>query len=283
MTTMKQNSPIKNILAVKPTYFDVEYEINPFMRDSNGQLQKIDKIKAFDQWESLKKTYIKLGLVFHEVAPSKDHPDMVFTANQMFPFINNLGEQSFILSHMATPERAGEVLFFKKWAQSLNFKTYQISVGPFEGMGDALWSYDNRKVFLGFGFRTHPDAAEQLQKLTGKEIVRLMLINPNFYHLDTCLSILNDDTCAFVKEAFDHESLSKIKSHFKNCIELSAKESKDGLACNLFCPDGENIIIEQTNINTISRLADQKFKVHPVDTSEFIKSGGSVFCLKLAF
>lgn len=284
-TGMQEKMSLHSILMVPPTYFKIGYEINPFMRAVDGELNIVNERIAQQQWNALQQIYLDLKLNVLQVPASETHPDMVFTANQLLPFKDpkNDNEQSFILSHMATAERAGEVIFFKNWASERGYKTYQLNIGPFEGMGDALWSTDESVLFLGHGYRTHQDVAEELEKLTQKKVVSLKLVSPYFYHLDTCLAIINKDTCAYVKEAFDENSFKKLQSHFKTMIEIPFDEAKKFLACNLFCPDGKTIIIEQQNVQTISRLADHGFIIKKVDTTEFLKSGGSVFCLKLAF
>lgn len=282
---MKQKNVTQSVLVVPPNFFKVGYEINPFMRSGDGELNYVDEKKAMKQWNALQQVYLDLGINVLQIAPSEMHPDMVFTANQLLPFKDpkNNFETSFVLSHMATAERAGEVIFFKNWATERGYKTYQLPVGPFEGMGDALWSSDQKTLFLGYGYRTHKDVATELEKLTQSKVVSLKLVSPYFYHLDTCLAILDQHRCAFVKEAFDDESLKKLDEHFEVKIEIPIEEAKKSLACNLFCPDQKTIIIDQQNKETISRLTDYKFDIKTVDTSEFLKSGGSVFCLKLAF
>lgn len=282
---MKEKSNINNVLMVPPTFFKIGYEINPFMRSVDGELNIVNERIAQEQWNALQQIYFDLGLNILQIPGSKTHPDMVFTANQLLPFKDpkNNFQQSFILSHMATAERAGEVIFFKQWAEERGYKTYQLNIGPFEGMGDALWSSDESKLFLGYGYRTHKDVGIELEKLTEKKVIPLKLVSPYFYHLDTCLAIIDQDTCAFVKEAFDSESLATLDKHFTTKIEIPFEEAKKSLACNLFCPDGKTIIIDKQNTETIARLSDYQYDIKAVDTAEFLKSGGSVFCLKLAF
>lgn len=273
---------ISNIIMVSPTYFRVDYEINPFMRDESGALKKVNSEQALQQSNFLKSLYQEMGLSVIEIPPSKDHPDMVFTANQLLPFKKD-GQTQFILSHMASTERAGEVLFFKNWAQQNNYKTHQLSIGPFEGMGDALWNWDQSQLYLGYGFRTHLLVAKELEKITEKKVIPLKLISPHFYHLDTCLAFLRQGEVAYVKEAFAPESIEVLKEQFENLIEIPFAEATGGLACNLFCPDQKTVLIDESNVGTISMLRDRKYEIKAVDTSEFRKSGGSVFCLKLAF
>ena len=45
-------------------------------------------------------------------------------------------------------------------------------------------------------------------------------------------------------------------------------------------PNGKDIIIQQGARKTVESLKANGFKIHEVDTSEYIKSGGSVFCMK---
>jgi len=61
----------------RPDYFDVIYEINPWMDTSN----KPDKKKALEQWEALYKTYLSLGVEVELINQADNQPDMVFTAN----------------------------------------------------------------------------------------------------------------------------------------------------------------------------------------------------------
>ena len=58
-------------------------------------------------------------------------------------------------------------------------------------------------------------------------------------------------------------------------------ESAEGFACNAHCPDTKHVIIDAACIETARVLADAGYDVRRVDTSEFRKSGGSVFCMKM--
>ncbi|NDB82577.1 MAG: amidinotransferase, partial [Alphaproteobacteria bacterium] len=49
------------------------------------------------------------------------------------------------------------------------------------------------------------------------------------------------------------------------------------------CPDQKHVIIQKGCQKTLQLLKDHDFVPLEVDTSEFIKSGGSVFCMKLMF
>jgi N-dimethylarginine dimethylaminohydrolase len=75
-----------------------------------------------------------------------------------------------------------------------------------------------------------------------------------------------------------------LKSIFNNLIEVPLEEADSpGFACNAHCPDQKHVIIQTGCQKTLQLLKDYDFVPLEVDTSEFIKSGGSVFCMKLMF
>jgi hypothetical protein len=150
----------------------------------------------------------------------------------------------------------------------------------FEGCGDTLINYDTGEVFGGFGFRTDERAYQQLENLIRKPIYRLKLVNPEFYHLDTCLALINADTAAIVEEAFDRESLAFLKTKFKNIVRIPLDEGRKQLAGNMTSVGGRTVIMNTGCDVTKEQLETLGISVIEVDTSEFVKAGGSVFCMK---
>lgn len=269
----------QTMLMVSPEYFDVEYSINPHMLDENGNLNKVDKEKALKQWCDLKATFEQVGMKVQVINGAQGLPDMVFCANQTFPFTKD-GQKSFILSKMQSEKRQPEVQYFKAWAIENKIQTYEIESKLFEGMGDALWNYETGQIFAGFGFRTSPQTYTELEKIVGRKMITFELNDDRFYHLDTCLSLLNKDTAAYVKEAFTQEGLTTLQANIPNLIGVPIDEATKQLACNMCTPNGRDIIIQKGAIQTVNQLKKLGFQVHEVETSEYIKSGGSVFCMK---
>jgi len=268
-----------SLLMVHPEYFTVEYNINPHMLDANGELNKIDCNLALTQWQDLKQTFESLGLQVQVMPGAKGLPDMVFCANQTFPFYKD-GKKHLILSQMHSDKRKPEVKFFKEWADSHGYHTHALENENFEGMGDALWNYESGQIFAGYGFRTSPQAYEQIEKFVEKKIVTFELKDSRFYHLDTCLAILNNNTAAFVREAFTPEGVATLESFFSNLIEVPSHEAHKQLAGNMCCVNGQDVVLQTGATQTVQLLKKHGFRVHEVDTGEFIKSGGSVFCMK---
>src|SRR3989344_8469275 len=67
----------KSLLLCPPTYYDIKYEINPWMSKDNP----IDKARAMEQYETLTYAYEQLGVNYDELAPDESVPDQVFTTD----------------------------------------------------------------------------------------------------------------------------------------------------------------------------------------------------------
>ena len=268
------------VLMVDPQYFDVEYAINPHMLDENGELNKVDKDLAKKQWTELKNTFEKLKLNVEVLPGQESLPDMVFCANQTFPFMKE-DKLHMVLSQMNSDKRQPEVQYFKSWAEKNDVTTHELGDSQLEGMGDVLWNYETEEVYAGYGFRTSPEVYTKLEKLIDKKIITFELKDDRFYHLDTCLSILSGDTAAYVREAFTEEGYLTLKKHFTNLIQIPLKEATEQLACNMCSPNGDDVIIQEGANMTNEALEAFGFNVIELDTREFIKSGGSVFCMKM--
>lgn len=283
---MNTTNPQKwtQVLMVEPSFFEVEYAINPHMLDKNGNLNKIYKSLASKQWSEIKNLYEKLGIKVHVLPGTQGLPDQVFSANQLLPFLNpKTGERSAVLSKMKSHARQPEVHQAESFAKGLGYKIYKLeSAERFEANGDMIPHPGKNFFWGGVGPRTEIAAYQEIQERFGLEVQTLNLVHPDFYHLDTAFVVINDQTCGFVAEAFDKQSIAKIKAFYTDPVEIDLSEGQRFFPGNAFCPDGKNVILQSGATKFIDALIKRGFNVHEVDTSEFLKSGGSVFCMKLA-
>ena len=67
----------KNILVCRPTYFGIDYEINPWMSKNFKTSKKL----FLKQWDLLCNSLKDSGAKLNKILPKKNLPDMVFTAN----------------------------------------------------------------------------------------------------------------------------------------------------------------------------------------------------------
>ena len=273
-----------NVLMCPPTYFSVKEAQNPFME---GKVGTVDTELAMTQWQNLKDTYVEIGCEVKTIDAVEDLEDMVFAANQVLPGIDEAGKPFALLGEMRHEKRRMEVPWYRQWFLANGYKIIMLSdalaaesnVPRFEAQGDAIWHPGRKLLWGGYGSRTDKEAYPVIHKLLNVPIVLLKLSDPRFYHLDTCFCAINEDTVMIYEGAFDSDGLALIKHLFKNVISVSEKDALN-FALNAVAING-NVILQKGSTNTVDALKQSGFTPIEVDTSEFMKSGGSVFCLKM--
>lgn len=259
----------KRILMCSPDFFDIEYEINPWMSTDN----QVDAKLAKRQWQELYHTYTeKLGWEVDLVTPVKNLPDMVFTANGALVIDGKVALPTF-----RAPDRQPETGHFKKWFEDNGYKDFLQPKYDFEGEGDALvW---NDTVFTGYPWRSDKASENELKAFFGKRVVGLQLSDARFYHLDTALTIVDQETVAIYPPLFTDESRKTLHELVPHVIEAS---KADAYAYGLNAmSDGNNIVLSDRATGLIAQYQKRGMSVYPVPISEFQKSGGGVKCLTL--
>ena len=136
-------------------------------------------------------------------------------------------------------------------------------------------------IWGGYGQRTDAAAYDRLAQLFDAPVIRLALNHPNFYHLDTCLCAIDERTAMIDPTGFTADGVALLKAVFSEVIECPADETLKGMACNA-CPVlSKSVVLQAGNKQTVAMLRKRGLDVQEVDTSEFVKSGGSVYCMKM--
>ena len=298
------------VLLVRPTYFDVTYEINPYMGGD------VDRDRARTQWRALRDAYDRYVDVavldpaetwatieseptpappsdvdaapsssaeaapssVADPAPPAERPDMVFAANLGLPTADGTG---LVLASMATDERRGEPAHLAAWARAAGYETVEPPIAAFEGTGDAFWHPGRRLLWGGYGVRTEREAYDDLADRLDTPVLALELTDDRYYHLDVCLTPLDGTTALIQPEAFTEDGLARIREVFESVLEIPIDESREGMAGNAHCVDGDHVLLPADNPATESILTEAGYEPVPIETSEFEKAGGSVFCLSL--
>ena len=123
-------------------------------------------------------------------------------------------------------------------------------------------------------WRSSPPPCSEL----GFPVIPLQLVDDHCYHLDTCLCPLNNDAALIYPGAFSPDSLQTIRGGWKRIHELTRDEARQFMG-NGIVANGR-FITPRLNQNLEQILAQEGLTPVVVDTSEFEKSGGSVFCMK---
>ena len=256
---------IKKILLCPPDYFQIRYQINPWMKNN-----QINKVRARSQWQKLVNIYQKLNIQIKIIKPRKNLPDMVFTADQGL-VKNNL----VVLANFRHYQRQPEAEIYQAWFENQGFHVLRLPKNHYFEGGDALES--GNKIIVGHGFRTSPQSPTIIAKLTKAPVVSLKLIDPRFYHLDTCLFVLNPKTAFYCPAAFDQASIKKLTSLFPRLIRLPQKEAGNLVANSL---NTDHQVITQRGAPFFRKeLTRLGYQTHQVDIDEFIKAGGGIHCL----
>lgn len=257
------------ILLCKPDYFSIDYEINPWMKTSDA----VNPDRAMEQWRGLKHTYESLGYDIQEITPIEGLPDMVFTANGALVIDGKVALPTFRYA-----ERQPETEYFNQWFQQHGYDQLLIPQHAFEGEGDALVC--NGYILGGYGFRSSRESHAELEAFFDHEVLSLELVDDRFYHIDTCLTILDSQTIAFFPPAFSEASQKLIREKIPNTIEAD-EASAVAFGLNAMS-DGRNVVMSDQATGLIERVKAAGYIVHPIAIDEFRKSGGGIKCLTLA-
>ncbi|HEY9772929.1 MAG TPA: arginine deiminase-related protein [Planktothrix sp.] len=287
----KQVDPT-SILMCEPTCFDVKETKNAFMK---GQVGKVDVALAQRQWFEVKSAFEKCGYPVHVVPAVDGFEDMVFAANQVLPGVKPrfadggadgaaASAPYVVPARMAYQSRQREIPYYLDWFKQQKYEILPLcatteAMPVFEGQGDAIWHPGHRLLWLGFGNRTEERSAPLLCQLLDVPVAMLRLTTATFYHLDTCFAALDENTVVIYPPAFDDESLRLIRHCFNRVIEVPESDAFN-FACNCVAL-GHNVVLQKGSRQTCAQLESAGFNPVEVDTSEFMKSGGSVFCMKM--
>src|SRR6476620_779002 len=267
VAAMKRTPSIRHYAMTPPTFFAVEYAINPWMDTSTS----VDTHVAMNQWESLRQTYKELGHTVELVEPVAGLPDMVYAANG-----GRLVNGKAVVARFAYPQREGEAVAYAEWMTRHGFdpaETRHVN----EGQGDLL--VVGSIVLAGYGFRTERQAHAEIAAHIQMPVVSLELVDPRFYHLDTALAVLDDTTIAYHPQAFSDEARTKLLELFPDAIEVADADA-NVLGLNVVS-DGLNVVMPAAATRFAEQLRAAGFRPIGVDMSELLKGGGSVKCCTL--
>lgn len=259
------------LLMCAPSLYAVDYVINPWMA---GNVGNSSQTRAMEQWHGLHDALTRIAQV-HLIEPVAGSPDMVFTANA------GLAKDGICaISSFFHPERQGEEPHFRHWFEQAGYRIVDLPRHtPFEGEGDALFSADGTRLFVGYGTRTSHQSHEALRGLWHVEVVSLKLVDPRFYHLDTCFAPLSDGSLMYFPAAFDAASLDAIHSIYAPEQRIAvSEEDAVRFACNAVNL-GRTIVLNRISPALEAELRGRGFSVVQVPLDEFLKAGGAAKCL----
>ncbi|QGJ70109.1 N-Dimethylarginine dimethylaminohydrolase [Planctomycetales bacterium 10988] len=257
------------ILMCPPDFYGIEYEINPWM----DRRRQADRLKAIDQWTQLKTILTEAGAKIELLTPQAGLPDLVFTANSAIIY-----KDEAILARFRHPERQKEVPVNQAWFQKAGFVLKELPEAfAVEGAGDALFCGET--LFAGYRMRSDALGHQQIGRDLMVQVLPLELIDPYYYHLDTCFCPLQPGVAIYYPGAFDEYGQSTLKHWVPTLIPVE-KEEAERFACNAVVVD-KTVVTNEGCPKLHQQL--QQLGYNPIATplDEFTKAGGSAKCLTL--
>jgi len=266
-------APRERFFVCHPSFYGVEYVINPWME---GNVGSVDAALALRQWdEFVSQLSARAGVELME--PAAGLPDMAFTANAGLVDGNR-----FIASRFRFMERHPEVRHFTDWFRKHGYRIVELPTqSSFEGEGDALFQPGQPLLWAGYGVRTALQAHRYLSDVLDVDVLPLRLIDPRFYHLDTCFCPLPDGRLIYYADAFDADSRALIASHFaadrRHVVDATEALS---FACNAVVTGG-SFLTNFAGDGLRARLATWGYETVTCPVGEFLRAGGATKCLAL--
>lgn len=274
--------PPPHLLMSPPDHFEVTYRINPWMDPVRWSLdaRRLSR-DARRGWAALKARYEALGARISLMPAAPGWPDLVFTANSAVVL-----DGQALLARYRHPERAGEQAHGERLFERLRQRgeidaVHHLPEGVYlEGAGDALFDARRGLMWMGHGPRSSPEAADCVRRVFGVPTLSLALVDPRFYHLDTCLCLLSGGEVLHVPGAFSAEGQALLHAVLGPQLLTVPAEDAEHLGANAVCL-GRDVVLCHCSPALRAQLQARGYRVHVVPLGAFGCSGGAACCLTL--
>jgi N-dimethylarginine dimethylaminohydrolase len=257
------------ILMCPPDYYGIEYEIKPWM----SRQKQADTAQAARQWSDLRNLLEDSGAKTLLLDPVRGLPDLVFTANAAMIY-----RDAAVLARFRYPQRQAEEPVDEAWLARAGFTVRKLPDNVFfEGAGDALFCGDT--LFAGYRIRSDVRGHQQIGEMFSCRVIPLELIDPYYYHLDTCFCPLAPGLAIYFPAAFDDYGRQALAASVDKLIEVDKEEARR-FACNAVVV-GRTVVTNFGCPRLHASLRERGFTPRETPLDEFVKAGGSAKCLTL--
>ena len=277
----------QKLLVSGADYFADTYEINPYYTQKS-----IDVEKAKAEHAAILDCFKKAGIELVKVDPPKDCQDGVYTANWAL-----VKDGVAVMSRLPEARKAEEP-YAKAELEKQGIKTILVPDNHlFSGQGDSLIC--GKYLFAGRGYRSDPEAQEFAADVFGLKLIQVHAkpqlnddgtehINPFtnhadsfWYDIDLAISVIDERTIAYCRDALDEESQQKIDALDDiEKIVVDYDECTKGFANNLVSTD-KYVIMSNHAPKLQAELEKRGLICLTPDVTELKKGGGYIRCVSL--
>jgi dimethylargininase len=223
----------------------------------------VDPVLAARQYTIYQEAIASAGWKVYEVDPAPEHPDAVFVEDALV-----VCEDLAVVTWPGAERRRGEVAGAEAAARALGLRVERITApGTLEG-GDVLQV--GASVYVGIGGRTNAAGADQLEALLaplGRKVQRVAL--RDVLHLKSAVTALPDGTLIGLPELVDTGALPPLR------------RAPEEAGAHVLPLGGRDVLVSASAPETIHELTAERWRVLPVDISEFEKLEACVTCLSV--
>jgi N-dimethylarginine dimethylaminohydrolase len=270
-------------LMCPPEWYGIEYVLNPWMAAGRaGNAQRVSRDLAFAQWKGMHNVLRGIADV-RLLHPEPGCPDMVFLGHGALVHHGVAAVSSFL-----PPPRRAETAYLRRWLASQGFLLWETPrETPFEGEGDAVFNDSGTALWAAHGVRTCHAAHRHVADAWHVPVSSLHLVDPRFYHLDTCFTPLaspSGDAGGFVlyyPGAFDAASLETIAHAYPASRRIAVSETDATRMACCALNIGRSVFTGEISQQLAMALFNAGFDVVQLELGEFIKGGGGAKSLAL--
>jgi N-dimethylarginine dimethylaminohydrolase len=264
-------------LMCPPEWYGADYVLNPWMSTGRaGKVHAFSRDLAFAQWKGLHNVLRSVADV-RLLHPEPGCPDMTFVSHGALVHHGVAAISSF-----EPRQRRPESIYLRRWLASQGFLLWETPrETAFEGEGDVVFHDSGTRLFAAHGVRTCQASHRHIAQAWHVPVTSLHLIDPRFYHLDTCFTPLHDGFLLYYPGAYDQPSLSAIEAAYpaSKRIPVSETDATHMACCALNI--GRTVFTGEITPELALRLFDAGFDVVQLELSEFLKGGGGAKSLAL--
>ena len=255
----------RHYLMCPPTYFTVEYAINPWMQPGIA----VDRRRALGQWDALRRTYLDLGHRVDLLAPMPGLLDMVYAANGA-TVVNG----TVLAARFRHPQREAEAVAHATWFRRAAAHVVEPEFVN-EGEGDLLVVGD--VILAGHGFRTDPRAHAEAARVRprGRRWSSSTRATTTSTPRSPCSTPRRSPGCRGVRAGL----AGGAQELFPDAVVADAADAAV-LGLNAVS-DGRHVVLPIRATRLAAAVAERGFVPVPVDLSELLKGGGGPKCCTL--
>ena len=259
----------REILMCRPDYFEITYQINPWM----DQHHQPDALKVEQEYDALIEAHESVGRKVHFLPPATGLPDMTYTANQAL-----IRGKKAVLGNLP-PERAPEITHTRRWLEAHGFEVFDCPY-LFSGQGDAVPT-GTGAVIKGREWRSDPRSDAFIADTLGYEVIPIHTVSDRWYDDDLAIGVIKPGLLAVCFDALDPDSQALLKARQDLEIIPVTLPEAENYALNLVS-DGATVILAEGAPKLTAELNRRGLQVIIRNISQLKLGGGGIRCTALA-